>query len=69
VLDTDGKMSLYLTRQLSGYVDADTADKQEKALPLSVFRKMLENTFIVVDEALGQLTTGVFFSVCEVANI
>ena len=60
-LDGDGKISLFLTRQLSGYVDVDSSNKQEKALPLSVFRKMLENKFTPVDEAMGQLAVGAFF--------
>ena len=61
-LDTDGKISLFLTRQLSGYVDADPSVKQEKALPLSVFRKMLENKFTPADEAMGNWLQGHFFS-------
>ena len=32
-LDADHKISLFLTRQLMGYVDADPATKQQKALP------------------------------------
>ena len=34
---------------------------QEKALPLSVFRVLLENKFTPIDEAMGQLATGAFF--------
>ena len=40
-LDVDGKFSVFLTRQIAGYVDADPSTKQEKALPLSVFRVLL----------------------------
>ena len=58
-------MSLFLTRQLSGYVDADPSTKQEKALPLSVFKELLRNTFTPKDEALGQLATGAFFFGCR----
>ena len=60
-LDPDMKCSLFLIRQFSGYTDADPATKQEKALPLSVFRKLLENNFTPLDEALGQLANGAFF--------
>ena len=65
----DGNFSLFLTRQLSGYVDADPSVRQEKALPLTVFRKLLENKFTPLDEAMGQLAVGAFFSVCGVVNI
>jgi hypothetical protein len=68
-LDTDGKISLFLTRQLSGYVDADPAANQEKALPLSVFRKMLEIKFTPADEVMGQPALGAFFSGCGAVNI
>ena len=54
-------MSLFLTRQISGYVDADPSVKQEKALPVSVFRKLLANNFCPTDTAMGQLATGAFF--------
>ena len=54
-------MSLGLIRQLQGYVDTDPSEKQQKALPLSVFKKLMENTFTPLDEALGQLATGAFF--------
>ena len=60
-LDTDGKISVFLSRQLAGYVDADPSKKQEKALPLSVFRTLLKNNFTPLDIALGQLATGAFF--------
>ena len=57
----DGKISVYLSRQMSGYVDADPSRKQEKALPLSVFRNLLKNNFTPLDTAMGQLATGAFF--------
>jgi hypothetical protein len=60
-LDKDKNMSLVLIRQLQGYVDTDPSEKQQKALPLSVFKKLMENTFTPLDEALGQLATGAFF--------
>ena len=65
----DGNFSLFLTRQLSGYVDADPSVRQEKALPLTVFRKLLENKFTPLDETMVQLAVGAFFSVCGVVNI
>ena len=71
-LDPDKKMSLFLVRQLAGYDDADPSQKQEKALPVSVFRKLLENKFTPKDEALGELATGAFFfgmRSCEYLNV
>ena len=50
-------------------MDADPSVKQEKALPLTVFRKLLENKFTPLDEAMRQLAVGAFFSVCGVVNI
>ena len=44
-----------------GYVDSDRATKQQKALPPSLFRSMLQNTFILLDKALGPLSCGAFF--------
>ena len=46
---------------MSGYVDSDKAKKQQKSLPLSVFRKLYENDFTPMDEAMGQLACGAFF--------
>eukprot|EP00555_Chaetoceros_dichaeta_P010427 CAMPEP_0198268796 /NCGR_PEP_ID=MMETSP1447-20131203/38806_1 /TAXON_ID=420782 /ORGANISM="Chaetoceros dichaeta, Strain CCMP1751" /LENGTH=108 /DNA_ID=CAMNT_0043960047 /DNA_START=251 /DNA_END=574 /DNA_ORIENTATION=+ len=60
-LDLDQRQSLFLTRQLMGYVDSDGATKQQKALPPSVFKSMLRNTFTPMDESLGQLFCGAFF--------
>ena len=42
-------------------MDTDPSEKQQKALPLSVFKTLTENTFTPLDEALGQLATGAFF--------
>ena len=60
-LDPDGKPSLFLTRQISGYIDADPSSRQQKALPVSLFKRLLGNTFTPADEALGQLACGAFF--------
>ena len=46
-------------------MDADPSTRQEKALPLSVFRELLRNTFTPKDEAMGQLATGAFFFGCR----
>ena len=54
-LDPDKRISLFLTRQLAGYVDADPLAKQQKALPLSVFKNLHNNTFTPMDKAMGQL--------------
>ena len=58
-------MSLFITRQLGGYVDADPSSQQEKALPLIVFRELLRNGFTPNDEALVQLAAGAFFFGCR----
>ena len=60
-LDVEGKFSIFLTRKLSGYVDADSFVEQEKALPLRVFKELLGKKFTPLDEAMGQLATGAFF--------
>ena len=54
-------MSLFLSRHIAGYVDADPSVKQEEALPLSVFRTLLANDFSPTDAAMGELATGAFF--------
>ena len=60
-LDADGQTSLFLTRQLRGYVDADPAKKQQKCLPLSDFRKLYKDRFTPLHAAMGQLACGAFF--------
>ena len=60
-LDANQKPSLFLQRQIAGYIDADTTPSQQKALPLSVFKRLYEDTFTPVDEVLGQLACGAFF--------
>ena len=60
-LDANTKPSLFLTRQLVGYVDADTLTKQQKALPPSVFRSMLRNKLTPTDESLIRLAGGAFY--------
>ena len=60
-LDKDGRSSLFLTRQIMGYIDSDGATKQQKALPPSVFKLLLQNKFTPLDEALGELACGAFF--------
>ena len=66
-LDPDKNVLLPLTRQLTSYVDNKPSGKQEKALPLSVFRAIMNTKFTPLDEAMSQLATG-FFSVCGVMN-
>ena len=46
---------------MKGYTDADPLPRQQKALPLSVFHALHNNTFTPLDEALGQLACGAFF--------
>ena len=60
-LDADGKPSIYLQRQLRGYTDANPMPNQQRALPLSVFRRLYHNRTTPLDEALGQLANGAFF--------
>ena len=60
-LDDDAMPSLFLQRQIRGYIDADPSTRQQKALPISVFHQLLENKFTPNDEALGQLACGAFF--------
>jgi hypothetical protein len=52
---------MFLTRQITGYIDADPSKKQQKALPISVFDNLLKDKFTPLSEALGQLSGGVFF--------
>ena len=59
--DLDMHPSLFLTHQLMGYINSNSSAKQQKALPPSVFRTMLQNTFTPMDEAMGQLSNGAFF--------
>ena len=60
-LDVDGRTSLFLTQQLAGYCDSDPSRNQQKALPVSVFATLQQNTFTPLDAALGQLACGAFF--------
>ena len=60
-LDANEKPSLFLQRQIVGYIDGDASPKQQKALPLSVFKRLHENRFTPLDEVLGQLACGAFF--------
>ena len=60
-LDRSGNPSLFLDRQLRGYCDADPSKKQQKALPVSVFEKLLLNNFTPLDTAMGELACGAFF--------
>ena len=61
VLDADAISSLFLHRQIRGYIDADPSTKQQKALPVSVFVKLLGNSFTPKDKVLIQLACGAFF--------
>ena len=54
-------MSLFLSRQIAGYIDTDPLARQQKALPLSVFKNLYSNNFTPMDTALGQLACGAFF--------
>lgn len=61
-----------LVRQLAGYIDAYPSEKREKALPLSVFRNLLDKNFTPKDEAMRQLANGAFFfgmRSCEYLNV
>ena len=60
-LDDDAIPSLFLQRQIRGYIDADPSTRQQKALPVTVFKQLLDNKFTPRDEALGQLACGAFF--------
>ena len=60
-LDANNKPSLFLTRQIAGFIDADLSKRQQKALPLCVFSTMYRNVFTPMDEAMGQLVCGAFF--------
>ena len=60
-IDADGKPSLFLTRQLTGYRDADPSTRQQKALPVRVFEQLQRNQFTTMEEAVGELSCGAFF--------
>ena len=49
---------MFLTRQMAGYVDSDPSKKQQKSLPISVFKTLLQDNFTPLTEALGQLAGG-----------
>ena len=72
VLDPDGKPSLFLTQQLSGYVNADPLKKQQRALPVSVFNQLLQNEITLYNAAIESLAYWVFFFVmrsCEYLKV
>ena len=53
--------SVFIFLNLAGCIDGDAAPKQQKALPLAVFKRLYDNTCTPVDEVLGQLACGAFF--------
>ena len=60
-LDADNKPSLFLTRQIAGFIDADPSKRQKNALTLCVFSTMYKNNFTPMDGTMGQLVYGDFF--------
>ena len=60
-LDHDGKTSYILQEQYRGYSNQDRAQKNQKALPIAVLRKMMELVFTDKEKALGHLCIGAIF--------
>ena len=60
-LDADLKPSLFIQRQITGYIDSDPLPKQQKALPLSVFQRLYNNRITPLYAAMGELSSGAFF--------
>jgi len=61
-----------LTRQFKGMQNLDPGEKQQKALPVSVYRtlhRQAEASPLVLDEKIAWLQTIAFLGVCKVANI
>ena len=61
-LDKYAQSSFYLAYHICGFIDADPSTKQSTCHPVSVFKKLLDDTFIPLSEVLDQLGYGAFFS-------
>ena len=71
-LEDNGKMALNLKRQLDGYIIEDPPPSHQKALPVRIFRYILQNHSNKVEEAIGQMTICAFFFVmrsCEYSSV
>ena len=60
-LDQDGKTSFKLEEQFKGYRNLDGSKHKQKALPLSVIRKIIEVAITKKDLAIAWLLTGAIF--------
>ena len=60
-LDVDGKMCFILQEQYRGYRNQDGSRRKQKALPMSVLRKLLDISFTSRDQALAWLLIGAIF--------
>ena len=70
--DGSGNQSLFIARQLKKYQDEDPGSEGQKALPLQVFRRMINNRITSRDEFLGHLLVGaLFFAMrsCEYSKV
>ena len=71
-LDEGGKTSRLLQQQYKGYKETDPNEKHEKAIPLSVLRRMHSQSLTDLDRAIADLCIGaVFFCMrsCEYSKV
>ena len=61
-LDIDGKICFMLQEQFRGYRNQDGSRNKQKALPMSVLRKMMELADSPRDKASAWLLIGAIFS-------
>lgn len=61
MLESGNLLSLSLKIQIQGYVNADPGQRQQKRLPLGVFKTLFRNTSISISSAIGELATGALF--------
>jgi hypothetical protein len=60
-LETDGKLSFFLQRQLQGYKSSDPGEVPQVAITGSVLRKFYQLSISPLDKALCELFIGAFF--------
>ena len=60
-LDHDGKTCFILQEQYRGYSNQDKGQKKQKALPVSVLRKMMDIALTDKEKCLSWLCIGAFF--------
>ena len=60
-LDADSKTSQIVQQQYKGYKETDPTESYQKAIPMSMLRKLFTDSSTQSEQALGTLAIGVIF--------